>query len=84
MNNDLPKIIRNPKIAERIHFAHLRNIKYENKDLFHEVSHLSSDGNLDMYEIVKALIDTGFDGCIRPDPWTYDLGRAGKTGIRFV
>ena len=64
---DLSKIIRNPKIAERIHFAHLRNIKYENKDLFHEVSHLSSDGNLDMYEIVKALIDTGFDGCIRPD-----------------
>lgn len=35
LNNDLPKIIRNPKIAERIHFAHLRNIKYENKDLFH-------------------------------------------------
>ena len=26
LNNDLPKIIRNPKIAERIHFAHLRYI----------------------------------------------------------
>ena len=67
LNNDLPKIIRNPKIAERIHFAHIRNIKYENDDLFHEVSHLSSDGNFDMYEIVKALIDMGFDGVIRPD-----------------
>ncbi len=67
LNNDLPKIIRNPKIAERIHFAHIRNIKYENENLFHEVSHLSKDGNFDMYEIVKALIDMGFDGCIRPD-----------------
>ena len=67
LNNDLPNIIRNPKIAERIHFAHIRNIKYENDDLFHEVSHLSSDGNFDMYEIIKALIDTGFDGVIRPD-----------------
>ena len=67
LNNDLPKIIRNPKIAERIHFAHIRNIKYENDDLFHEVSHLSSDGNFDMYEIIKALIEMGFDGVIRPD-----------------
>lgn len=66
-NNNLPDIIRNPKIAERIHFAHIRNIKYENDSLFHEVSHLSSDGDFDMYEIVKALIDTGFDGVIRPD-----------------
>lgn len=80
LNNDLPKIIRNPKIAERIHFAHLRNIKYENKDLFHEVSHLSSDGNLDMYEIVKALIDTGFDGCIRPDHGRMIWGEQARPG----
>ena len=28
LENDLPKIIRNEKIAPRIHFAHVRNIKY--------------------------------------------------------
>ncbi|MBP3703252.1 MAG: mannonate dehydratase [Lachnospiraceae bacterium] len=67
LNNDLPKIIRNPKISERIHFAHIRNIKYESEGFFHESSHLSSDGDLDMYEIVKALSDIGFDGVIRPD-----------------
>ena len=30
-------------------------------------AHLSSDGTFDMYEIMKALYDIGFDGPIRPD-----------------
>ena len=30
-------------------------------------AHLSSDGSFDMYEIMKALYDIGFDGPIRPD-----------------
>lgn len=34
---------------------------------FEEAQHLSSDGSFDMYEIVKALYDSGFDGPIRPD-----------------
>ncbi len=67
LNNDIPKIIRNKVIAERIHFAHLRNVKHEAPGVFHESSHLSSDGSLDMYEIVKALDDIGFDGVVRPD-----------------
>ncbi len=67
LENDLPKIIRNEKIAPRIHFAHVRNIKYENENFFHESSHLSSDGNFDMYEIMKAFHDIGFDGVLRPD-----------------
>ena len=29
--------------------------------------HLSSDGSFDMFAIVKALYETGFDGVIRPD-----------------
>ncbi len=64
--NDLPNIIRNPKIAERIHFAHIRNLKFESETQFHEVSHLSSDGSFDMFAILKALFDMGFDGIIRP------------------
>jgi mannonate dehydratase len=34
---------------------------------FEEAAHLSSDGSFDMYEIVKALYDSGFTGPIRPD-----------------
>lgn len=67
LRNNLPDIIRNPKISNRIHFAHLRNMKFDDDGVFHESSHLSSDGNFDMYEIVKALYDIGFDGVVRPD-----------------
>ena len=67
LENDLPHVIRNKTIAPRIHFAHLRNIKFEAPGVFHESSHLSSDGQFDMYEIVKALQEVGFDGVIRPD-----------------
>ena len=78
--NDLVKIIRNPKIAPRIHFAHLRNIKFEDEGVFHESAHLSSAGSFDMYEIVKALIETGFDGVIRPDHGRAIWGEQARPG----
>ncbi len=51
----------------RVPFVHLRNVKHTSEKDFHESAHLSSDGDLDMYAIVKALYDNGFDGYIRPD-----------------
>ena len=63
--NDIPEIIR--AMGGRIHFAHLRNLKLNGPGNFEESAHLSSDGSLDMYEIVKALYETGFKGPIRPD-----------------
>lgn len=63
--NDIPDIIRS--IKGRIHFAHVRNLKHENPGVFEEAAHLSSDGSMDMYEIMKALYDIGFNGPIRPD-----------------
>ncbi len=42
LNNNLPQIIRNPKISNRIHFAHLRNMKFDSDGVFYESSHLSS------------------------------------------
>lgn len=51
----------------RIHFGHIRNLKFNSPDDFEEAAHLSSDGDFDMYAIMKALYDTGFDGPIRPD-----------------
>ena len=64
-NNDLPDIIRS--LEGRIHFAHIRNIQYGEGLDFQESAHLSEDGSFDMYEIVKTLIEVGFDGAVRPD-----------------
>ena len=64
-NNDLVDIIHYCK--DRIHFAHVRNLKYNTPRDFEEAAHLSSDGSMDMYAIMKALFDVGFNGPIRPD-----------------
>ncbi len=64
LDNDLPSMIR--EFGDRIYFAHLRNIKVEGRH-FNETAHTSTSGSLDMYEIVKALHDVGFDGYVRPD-----------------
>ena len=67
--NDLPDMIRSLK--GRIHFAHVRNLKFIDPNPatldFEEAPHLSRCGSFDLYEIVKALYDIGFEGPIRPD-----------------
>ncbi len=65
LENDLPHMIR--ALKGRIHFAHVRNLKFHTPENFEEAAHLSSDGSLDMYEIMRALYETGFEGPIRPD-----------------
>ena len=65
LENDLPDMIRSLK--GRIHFAHVRNLKFNSPTDFEEAAHLSSDGTFDMYEIMLALYDIGFDGPIRRD-----------------
>ena len=64
-NNDIPEIIK--ACEGRIPFAHVRNLKYNTPRDFEEAAHLSSDGSMDMYKVMKTLYDTGFDGAIRPD-----------------
>lgn len=63
--NDIPDIIRSLK--GRVHFAHVRNTKHTAPGVFEEAAHLARDGSLDMPEIIKALIDIGFEGPVRPD-----------------
>ena len=77
-DNDLPDIIR--ALKGRIHFAHIRNIKHTAEKQFEEAAHLSSDGSLDMYEIVNALYSTGFDGVIRPDHGRMIWGESSMPG----
>lgn len=63
--NNLVDIIH--AVKGRIHFAHVRNIIFRGEGKFDEAAHPSADGSFDMYAIMKALYDTGFDGPIRPD-----------------
>ncbi len=65
LNNDIVDTIH--ALKGRIHFAHVRNLKFISPTNFEEAAHLSSDGDFDMYAIVKALYDIGFDGIMRPD-----------------
>jgi mannonate dehydratase len=76
--NDVPAIVR--RFGKRIHFAHVRNIKIECPGCFHETAHLSSEGSLDLYEIMKAYYDIGFDGYIRPDHGRMIWGEHARPG----
>jgi mannonate dehydratase len=64
---DIPAMIREFGGEDRIYFAHVRNLKFENETDFYESAHLSSYGSLDMFEIMKALHDVNFKGYVRPD-----------------
>lgn len=77
-SNDLPAMVR--QFAGRIHFVHLRNIKRDAAQDFHESEHPSAFGDVDMLAVVRALIETGFDGVYRPDHGRMIWGETGKAG----
>ena len=64
-NNDLVEIIH--EVGSRINFVHFRNVGFLGERKFKETAHYSPEGSLDMYALMKALVDVGFDGVIRPD-----------------
>ncbi len=79
-SNDMPKIFRRFGGEGRVHFAHIRNVKITGEKQFHETAHLSHNGSLDLFEIVKACYDTGFDGPMRPDHGRTIWGEKRKPG----
>lgn len=64
-SNNLVDMIKLCK--DRIHFAHLRNVLITGPKNFEESAHPSACGSIDMYEVVKALNEIGFNGYVRPD-----------------
>ena len=77
-DNDMVAMAR--LLAPRSYFAHLRQIRHEGELDFCESGHLTESGSLDMYGIVKALVESGFDGYVRPDHGRNIWGEDGKPG----
>lgn len=76
--NDLPDMAK--KYADRIYFAHLRQLKLNGEHNFTEAGHMTETGSLDIYAIVKELVKAGFDGYVRPDHGRNIWGEDGKPG----
>ncbi len=79
-HNNIPAMVREFGAQGRIHFAHVRNIRFTGPGQFEEAAHFSADGSLDLYEIMKALYEVGFDGYIRPDHGRMIWDEQGRAG----
>ena len=77
--NNVAKMAAKYAAMGRIHFVHMRNVAVLDNG-FEERAHLSACGTLDMYAIMKALYDNGFDGYIRPDHGRMIWGETGRPG----
>ncbi|MEA5135851.1 MAG: mannonate dehydratase [Candidatus Fimivivens sp.] len=78
--NDIPAVIRHFGEMGRIGCMHVRNVKYLGHHHFREASHLSSDGDLDMFEIMKAIYDTCPNTYVRPDHGRMIWDETGRPG----
>ena len=79
-HNDLVKMAYDYAKRGKIHFAHIRNVAYSGDYDFCEVAHNTEAGSLPIFDIVKALVDGGFDGYVRPDHGRHIWGEDGKPG----
>ena len=79
-DNDIPAIIRHFGGMGRIGCLHVRNVKYLGERKFREAAHLSATGDLDLFEIMKAVYDTCPDTYIRPDHGRMIWGEVGRPG----
>ncbi|MCQ2399253.1 MAG: mannonate dehydratase [Clostridia bacterium] len=79
-NNDLVHMAAKYAKQGRVYFAHIRQLKFSGVCDFTEMGHLTKAGNLDIAGIVKALVDNGFDGYVRPDHGRNIWGEDGKPG----
>lgn len=79
--NDIYKITDRFSKENRVHFAHLRNIKFiKYNNSFIETSNESIDGDINMSQIVEILVKNGFDGYVRADHGRNIFGEKSKPG----
>ena len=79
-DNDVPAILERFGDRGRVAAAHVRNIRRLGKRRFQEAAHLSSDGSLDMYAIMKAIHDHCPEVYVRPDHGRMIWGETGRPG----
>ncbi len=80
LDNNIVSMVKEFAGQGRIHFAHIRNVKVDEKGNFHETAHRSDCGSLDIGAIVKAYYDAGFEGYVRPDHGRMIWGETGTPG----
>jgi mannonate dehydratase len=64
MGEDIPSLVKYFGKRNLIHFVHFRNVRGDKMN-FVETFH--DEGIIDMYAAMKAYVDTGFKGPLRPD-----------------
>lgn len=92
-DNDLPAMLE--EFKDRVHFAHLRQVKREDEGSFHEAEHL--EGSSNMVGLVRALLDeesrrkksgrTDHEIPMRPDHGhllAEDIGRKTNPGYSYT
>jgi mannonate dehydratase len=78
--NDLPAMVREIGAQGRIHFAHCRNVRVTGEHAFDETAHPTRCGDVNMFEVLRALHEVGFDGPVRPDHGRMIWGERGRAG----
>ena len=78
--NDLPAMARRFGEAGRIHFAHCRNVRRTGNRSFNESPHPTEFGDVNMFEVLRSLAETGFNGPMRPDHGRMIWGETGRPG----
>lgn len=78
-NNDMVRMVKKYARMGRIHFMHIRNVKWVDGG-FEETAHDQNYGSLDIIGVIKALSDANYEGYIRPDHGRMIWGEQGKPG----
>jgi len=79
-DNDVVSIIRKFGGMGRVACMHIRNVKHLGHRKFRESSHLSSDGDIDMFEVVRAVFETCPNVYVRPDHGRMIWDEEGRPG----
>jgi mannonate dehydratase len=79
-DNDVPGMLRYFGELGKVNFVHARNIRTTKLKTFHETAHPSSEGDIDMFDLVQAMSDVNFQGPIRPDHGRMIWGERGRPG----
>lgn len=66
--------------APRTNFVHARNLRHTGPLDFYESAHPTRYGDVDLPRVLRALVDGGFEGPIRPDHGRMIWGETGTPG----